>query len=79
MTPEEAALFFLLWIAAIVVATVLFGQLVALPVMMAAYLLLRGGRGWKLALGYGVAGWLFLYLMFDRVIAVVWYPSLVFG
>ena len=89
VTPEEAAaadgfqpgtaLYFLLWIAAIVVATVLFGQLVALPVMMAAYLLLRGGRGWKLALGYGVAGWLFLYLMFDRVIAVVWYPSLVFG
>ena len=87
-TPEDAAaqdgfhpgaaLFFLLWIAAIVVTTVLFGQLVALPVMMAAYLL-RGGRGWKLALGYGVAGWLFLYLMFDRVIAVVWYPSLVFG
>lgn len=74
-----AAVFFLMWIAAIVVTTVLFGQLVALPVMMAAYLLLRGGRGWKLALAYGVGGWLFLYLMFDRVIAVVWYPSLIFG
>ena len=74
-----AAVFFLMWIAAIVVTTVLFGQLVALPVMMAAYLLLRGGRGWKLALAYGVGGWLFLYLMFDRVIAVVWYPSLVLG
>ena len=74
-----SALFFVLWIAGIVVGTVLFGQLVALPVMMAAYLLTRGGRGWKLALGYGIAGWLFLYLMFDRVIAVVWYQSLVFG
>jgi putative tricarboxylic transport membrane protein len=72
------AVFFLLWIAGIVVATLIAGQLVALPLMMAAYLLLRGGHGWKVALGYAVGGWLFLYLMFDRVIAVIWYPSLLF-
>ncbi|MEK9647424.1 MAG: hypothetical protein VW547_17945 [Alphaproteobacteria bacterium] len=46
--------------------------------MIAAYLLLRGGHGWKVALGYAVGSWRFLYLMFDRVIAVVWYPSLLF-
>ncbi len=74
----SAAIFFLLWIAAIVVATLVAGQLVALPLMMAAYLLLRGGHGWKVALGYAVAGWLFLYVMFDRIIAVVWYPSHLF-
>ena len=74
-----AAIFFLLWIADIVVATLVAGQLVALPLMMAAYLLLRGGHDWKVALGYAVGGWLFLYLMFDRIIAVIWYPSLLFG
>jgi len=74
-----AAIFFLLWIAGIVVATLVAGQLVALPLMMAAYLLLRGGHDWKVALGYAVGGWLFLYLMFDRIIAVIWYPSLLFG
>ena len=75
----SAATFFLLWVVGIVVATVLFGQLVALPAGMAAYLLLRGDRGWKLALAYGVAGWLFLYFMFGRLINVIWYPSVLLG
>jgi putative tricarboxylic transport membrane protein len=73
-----AALFFLAWSAGIVVGTMLFGQLVALPAAMAAYLLLRGSHGWKLALAYAAVGWVFLYFMFDLAIAVVWYPSVFF-
>jgi putative tricarboxylic transport membrane protein len=73
-----AALFFLAWCAGIVAGTILFGQLVALPAAMAAYLLLRGSHGWKLVLGYALAGWAFLYFMFDLIIAVVWYPSVFF-
>lgn len=73
-----AALFFLLWAAAIVAGTMLVGQLIALPVCMTLYLLLRGQHGWKIALAYGVAGWAFLYFMFDRIIAVVWHPSVFF-
>ncbi len=74
----RAALFFLLWVGGIVVCTILIGQLIALPVFMALYLLLRGDHDWKLALGYAAAGWAFLYFMFDRIIAVVWYPSIFF-
>lgn len=70
-------MFFLIWIAGIVGATVLVGQLIALPVFMTLYLLLRGDHNWRLAFAYGVAGWAFLYLMFDQIINVVWYPSLI--
>ncbi len=74
----RAALFFLFWTAGIVVGTVLVGQLIALPAFMALYLLVRGDHSWKLGLGYAAAGWAFLYFMFERIIAVVWYPSYFF-
>jgi putative tricarboxylic transport membrane protein len=73
-----AASFFVVWVGGIVLATILVGQLLALPLLMALYVLLRGRLGWKVALAYGVVGWAFLYVMFDRVIAVMWYPSILF-
>lgn len=75
----KAALFFLVWTVGILVGTVFFGQLVALPIGMAAYLLLRSETDWKIAIAYAVVGWAFLYFMFDRIIAVLWYPSILFG
>jgi hypothetical protein len=75
----RGALFFMVWVAGIVAATILAGQLVALPLFMTLYLLFRGDHGWKVALGYGVVGWAFLFFMFDRIINVVWYPSVFFN
>ena len=69
---------FLLWLLGIVAVTYLAGQLVALPLFMALYILVWGRYKWWLALIYAAGGWAFLYVMFDRVIAVMWYPSIVF-
>ena len=69
---------FLLWLLGIVAVTVVAGQLVALPVFIAAYLRVWGRVKWWIALLYAGLGWAFLFIMFDRVIAVMWYPSLLF-
>ncbi len=69
---------FIAWLLGIVAVTFIAGQLVALPLFMALYLLVWGRCKWWFALGYGVAGWAFLYVMFDRVIAVMWHPSALF-
>ena len=50
----------------------------ALPVFIAAYLRVWGRVKWWIALLYAGLGWAFLFIMFDRVIAVMWYPSLLF-
>ena len=67
-----------LWWFCMLAATVLAGQLIALPVFAALYLKLRGGYAWWTALIYAAGACSFLYLVFDRVVAVLWYPSLLF-
>ena len=70
---------FFLWLAGVGVATMVAGQLVALPLFMALYIVVWGGyRLWLGAL-YAAGGLAFLYVMFERVVAVMWYPSLLFG
>ena len=46
---------------------------------MALYILMRTDFGWKVALIYAAAGWAFLFFMFDRIINVMWYPSVLLG
>jgi hypothetical protein len=69
---------FIAWLLGIVAVTYIAGQLVALPLFMALYLLVWGKCKWWFALVYGVAGWAFLYTMFDQIIAVMWHPTLLF-
>ncbi len=69
---------FIAWLLGLVALTYVAGQLVALPVFMALYLIVWGKCKWWFALIYGVAGWVFLYAMFDQVIAVMWHPSALF-
>lgn len=76
--PGRSALFFA-WLAGLCAATALAGQLVALPLFMGLYILVWGGYRWWLGALYAAAGLAFLYVMFDRVVAVIWYPSLLFG
>ena len=59
-------------------ATVVAGQLFAMPAFIALYFLFAGGFAWRHALLSAVGAWTFLYVLFDRIIAVVWYPSLLF-
>ena len=67
-----------LWWVGVFALTVVSGQMVALPAFVALYLLVWGRYRWWIALVYAAAAWVFLYVMFDRIVAVLWYPSLLF-
>lgn len=73
------AVYFFVWLCGAGAATMIAGQLVALPLFMALYILVWGGYKWWLGALYGVTGLAFLYVMFEKVVAVIWYPSLIFG
>ena len=64
------------WFATIFAGTYLVGQMIAFPIFMLAYLRLRTAVRWRTAVIYAVLGWALLYGMFDQVIHIVWYPSL---
>ena len=71
--------YFFLWLCGGGLATMIAGQLVALPLFMGLYILVWGGYKWWLGAIYAAAGLAFLYVMFDQIVAVIWYPSLIFG
>jgi TctA family transporter len=52
--------------------TVLLGQLVALPAIVAAYLLWWGKEGIGIALAYAAVSWVVLYVTFDRLLNTIW-------
>ena len=74
----RACIFFGYLIALLAVGY-LFGQMVALPLFIAAYLWRWGGYGWTVSLGYAAAGWAFLYLFYGKVMNVFWHQPLLFG
>lgn len=65
------------WLLGIVALTVLFGQHVALPLFMLAYLVVWGGYGWTLAITYAACGLGLQILLFDIMSPTNWYPALV--
>ena len=73
------AALFIATLLALLGATVVIGQRLALPLFVAGYLVVWGKFSWRVALLYAGACWLVLQLMFDQVVHVIWYPSLVFG
>ena len=68
---------FFAWLTGVVILTVLFGQHVALPVFIAAYLLVWGRYDWKIALVYAAAGLTLMIVLFDYLSPTLWYPALV--
>ena len=67
----------LAWLAATIALTFLLGQLIALPLMTALFLILWGRERWTIVLGQSVAAWLVLYVIFDRLMNVVWQKPLI--
>jgi putative tricarboxylic transport membrane protein len=51
-------------------------QVLAVPIMMALYLWLWGRERWTIVLGQSVAGFVLLYVMFEKLLHVVWQPAL---
>ena len=74
----RACIFFGYLIALLAIAY-LFGQMVALPLFVAAYLWRWGGYGWAVSLGYAAVGWAFLYLFYGKAMNVFWHQPLLFG
>lgn len=66
----------MLWLCGVVLGTLLFGQMIAMPVLIAIFLLGWAHEKWTVALGQAVAAWLVLYLVFDRLMNVLWQPAL---
>ena len=66
-------------ILAVFVITYLVGQLVALPLFVAAYLLTWGGYGWRVALGYAAVVAVVLWAFYERLMGLLFHPSLIFG
>ena len=67
---------FFAYLLAVLLLTLVVGQVVALVAFIAIYLWRWGGYGWQVSLGYAACGWVFLYLFYDRLMHVLWHPSL---
>jgi hypothetical protein len=71
-------LIFVGWLGFVIAATVLVGQLIALPLFVFLFLLLTARTRWWAAGLYAAAVGGFLYVMFDQVVGTIWYPGLLF-
>lgn len=76
-TEIKGSLAFLGWLTAIVGATVLVGQHVALPLFIFIYLIVWGRYSWWIALTYTAGALGLLVLLFDFMSPTSWYPALV--
>jgi len=63
------------YLLGMILIMLLIGQKFAIPIFIAAYLIRWGKYNWRLALGYAVAGWVFLIGFYDRIMHLFWYPS----
>ena len=59
--------------------TVVPGRRLALPLFEALCLVVWIKYSWRFAALYGAACWVFLHLLFDQAVHVLWYPSALFG
>ncbi len=76
-TPEVIRTFkFFGWMAGILIVTVLFGQHVAMPVFIAAYLMVWGKYSWKTAVIYAAVALVLMIVLFDYMSPTLWYPAL---
>ena len=66
-------------ILAIVGVTYLAGQLVALPLFVAAYLVAWGGYGWRVACLYAGIVLVVLWAFYGQLMGLLFHPSLLFG
>ncbi len=64
------------FLLAIILLSLIIGQLIALPVVMAAYLWWWGRERWQIVLGQAVSGFVVLYVMFEMLLHIVWHPPL---
>lgn len=71
---RQAAAFFG-YLVGVVLLTMALGQKIALPIFIAAYLVLWGRYRWRLSVCYGLGGWAVLVVFYDRIVHLFWHPS----
>ena len=74
MSPGRIAQMFT-YLVMILIMTLLFGQLIALPVMIAVYLAWWGREKWTIVAAQAIAAWLVLYFMFGELMRTIWQPA----
>ncbi|MAF48132.1 MAG: tripartite tricarboxylate transporter permease [Rhodospirillales bacterium] len=74
--PYAKVLMVIAILFAYILLSLVVGQLIAVPVMMSAYLWLWGREKWQIVVGQGVVGFIVLYVMFEKLLHVVWHPPL---
>ena len=70
---------FLGFVLAMFGLTYLAGQLVALPVFVAAYLMSWGSYRWQMALGYAAVMALLIWAFYGELMGLLMHDSLLFG
>jgi hypothetical protein len=73
MMPQ--AIEFLAYLVGLILATLLVGMKIALPLMLVMYLRRWGGLSLKFSLGYGLVGWLIIIGFYDQILGLTFYPS----
>ncbi|MBT0955965.1 tripartite tricarboxylate transporter permease [Alphaproteobacteria bacterium KMM 3653] len=72
---RKSAVFFA-YLLGLLLLSLLVGQKIALPVYVAVYLIRWGNYAPYIAIGYALVAWGILIAFYDRVMHLVWYPSL---
>ena len=66
---------FMAWMFGIVGVTLVLGQYVTLLVFVALYLKIWGDFGWRVITPYVIASGVFLYMLFNVIVPVMWHES----
>ena len=67
---------FFVVLLAVVLAVVIMGQKLVLPLFILVFCRFWAKFTWRFALGYSFAGWLILVLFYEKVLTIFWQPSL---
>jgi TctA family transporter len=70
------ALTFFGYLAGMILAGLVAGQIVAIVTFVAIYLRRWGHYGWRVCLGYAAVGWAILYGFYDQVMHIFWLQPL---
>lgn len=73
MMPEAAK--FIAYLSVMILMTLLVGQKIALPLLLAMYVWRWGGRNLRFSLAYGFMGWLVIVGFYDHIMGLTFYPS----
>jgi hypothetical protein len=70
-------LIMVLWFFGFVVSVILFGFVIASPIMVAAYMLLATREKWLTAIIGAVLVWVIMYLVFERMLGLILFEGLI--